>query len=82
MLRGKTVLVTGVGVGLVANACERAARGANVVMAARTSEPGRGGRELDPGESGSRARDRHTNDAEACAALVHVAKERFGGSTS
>lgn len=81
MLRGKTVLVTGVGVGLGRECVVSALReGAHVVLAARTqANLDAVVRELDPSGERIAARTTDINDAEACAALVHLATERFGG---
>lgn len=80
LLQGKTVIVTGVGGGLGRECAAAALReGANVVLAARTEETlAATAAELDP--SGERVAHRVTdiNDADACAALVDLAKERFG----
>lgn len=81
ILEGKTVLVTGVGTGLGREVAEVALRdGANLVIAARTqSTLTQTAKELDP--SGGRVAFAATdiNDAQACEALVAVARERFGG---
>ncbi len=81
ILRDKTVLITGVGVGLGRECVTSALReGANVVIAARTQANLDTLRaEFDP--SGQRMAVRATDitDPEACAALVQVARERFGG---
>jgi len=81
ILRDKTVIVTGVGVGLGRECVTRALReGANVVIAARTQanlDAVRG--ELDPSGARTAARATDITDPEACAALVELAKERFGG---
>src|SRR5690349_20933991 len=80
MLQGKTLIVTGVGAGLGRECVTSALReGANVVIAARTQETlETTASELDP--SGERIAWRATdiNDPEACAALVEVARDRFG----
>ena len=81
MLQGKTVIVTGVGVGLGRECVTSALReGANVVAAARTqANLDALAQELDP--TGERIATRATdiNDAAACAALVETATKRFGG---
>ena len=81
ILSGKTVIVTGVGVGLGRECVSAALReGANVVMAARTQANLDAARaELDPAGDRLTARATDINDAEACAALVDHARERFGG---
>ncbi|MGA2519542.1 MAG: SDR family oxidoreductase [Acidimicrobiales bacterium] len=80
LLDGKTVLVTGVGVGLGRECAAAALReGANVVMAARRKDELAGAAaELDP--SGARSAHLATDikDPDACAALVALADERFG----
>ena len=80
LLEGKTVIVTGVGAGLGRECAASALReGANVVMAARTQETlDEAAAELDP--SGTRVAPVPTDitDADACAALVATAQERFG----
>lgn len=80
LLQGKTVLVTGVGVGLGRECAAVAMReGANVVVAARRAEQlADAVAELDP--SGERCAFRPTDitDEIACAALVDAAVERFG----
>ena len=81
ILNGKTVVVTGVGVGLGRECVTAALReGANVVMAARTQanlDAARG--ELDATGERLAAHATDINDPEACAALVALACERFGG---
>lgn len=80
MLRGKTVLVTGVGVGLGRECAAAALReGANVVAAARRpDELAKVAAELDP--SGERVAHHPTDitDPESCEALVESARARFG----
>ena len=80
LLEGKTVIVTGVGAGLGRECAASALReGANVVMAARTQETlDAAAAELDP--SGARVAPVPTDitDADACAALVAAAQDRFG----
>jgi len=80
LLEGKTVIVTGVGAGLGRECVVSALReGANVVMAARTRETlEAAAAELD--QSGQRTLPVATDitDADACAALVASAQERFG----
>ena len=80
LLDGKTVLVTGVGVGL-GRECARSAlrEGANVVLGARRKDELAGAAaDLDPegGHSAHLATD--ITDPESCAALVALAQERFG----
>jgi NAD(P)-dependent dehydrogenase (short-subunit alcohol dehydrogenase family) len=81
ILNGKTVIVTGVGVGLGRECVAASLRqGANVVMAARTQANLDAARtELDASGERVAARATDINDAEACAALVGLARERFGG---
>jgi NAD(P)-dependent dehydrogenase (short-subunit alcohol dehydrogenase family) len=80
LLQGKTVIVTGVGGGLGRECVEGALReGANVVIAARTQETlDATASELDPGGERLAARAADINDPEACAAVVDLARERFG----
>jgi NAD(P)-dependent dehydrogenase (short-subunit alcohol dehydrogenase family) len=81
ILKDKTVIVTGVGVGLGRECATSALReGANVVLAARTQDKLDGlVAELDPSGKRVAARATDINDADACAALVALATERFGG---
>lgn len=81
ILEGKTVVVTGVGVGLGRECVAGALReGANVVMAARTpAKLDDLARELDPQGRRTAPCATDINDAAACAALVALAGERFGG---
>jgi NAD(P)-dependent dehydrogenase (short-subunit alcohol dehydrogenase family) len=81
ILRGKTVIVTGVGVGLGRECVTSALReGANVVMAARTrTNLDAIVAELDPAGERLAACAADITDAESCAALVQVAQDRFGG---
>ena len=81
ILSGKTVLVTGVGVGLGRECAAAALRhGANVVIAARTqSNLDAAASELDPTGQRLAAKATDINDPAACAALVALATERFGG---
>ena len=81
ILNGKTVIVTGVGVGLGRECVAAALReGANVVMAARTqANLDAASAELDPRGERVAARATDINEPEACAALVALARERFGG---
>lgn len=80
ILAGKTVLVTGVGGGLGRECAAAALRdGANVVVAARTADTlGAIAAELDP--TGTRVASQVTDitDADSCAALVELARDRFG----
>ncbi len=80
ILEGKTVLVTGVGGGLGRECAAAALRdGANVVVAARTADTlGTIAAELDP--TGTRVASQVTDitDADSCAALVELARDRFG----
>ncbi|MFG2194476.1 SDR family oxidoreductase [Streptomyces sp. NPDC048639] len=81
LLRGKTVIVSGVGAGLghqVAAACVR--DGANAVLGARTeANLAKSAAEADP--SGRRTAWRATDigDEQQCEALAALAVERFGG---
>ncbi len=81
ILSGKTVLVTGVGVGLGRECVAAALRhGANVVMAARTqANLDAAAAELDPDGTRIATKATDINDAGACEALVAHATERFGG---
>jgi NAD(P)-dependent dehydrogenase (short-subunit alcohol dehydrogenase family) len=81
ILHGKTLIVTGVGVGLGRECVASALReGANVVMAARTqANLDTALAELDPTGERLAARATDINDPDACAALVALATERFGG---
>ena len=80
ILEGKTVLVTGVGGGLGRECAASALRdGANVVVAARSADTlATIAAELDP--SGEKVAHHVTDitDADSCAGLVDLAKERFG----
>jgi NAD(P)-dependent dehydrogenase (short-subunit alcohol dehydrogenase family) len=80
LLAGKTVLVTGVGVGLGRECASSALRdGANVVLAARRGdELASVAAELDPGGARTAHRATDITDGDACAALVAMAQERFG----
>jgi NAD(P)-dependent dehydrogenase (short-subunit alcohol dehydrogenase family) len=81
ILDGKTVLVTGVGVGLGKECAVSALRdGANVVLAARRSdELAKTAAELDPGGKRTAHQATDITDADSCASLVQLAQERFGG---
>lgn len=81
ILSGKTVIVTGVGVGLGRECAAAALRqGANVVIAARTqSNLDAAASELDPSGTRLAAHATDINDPAACTALVALATERFGG---
>jgi NAD(P)-dependent dehydrogenase (short-subunit alcohol dehydrogenase family) len=81
ILQGKTVIVTGVGVGLGRECATRVLReGGNAVLAARTKAKLEDAAcDLDPSGARVAARVTDINDAEACAALVQLAKDRFGG---
>lgn len=80
MLRGKTILVTGVGAGLGSECAASVLRlGGNVVIAARSADKLTAlAAELDP--SGEHIAQQATDitDAEACDALVAAAVDRFG----
>jgi NAD(P)-dependent dehydrogenase (short-subunit alcohol dehydrogenase family) len=81
VLADKTVIVSGVGPGLGGEVARIAVRdGARVVIGARNAEKLAGiAKELDP--SGDRVASHafDITDADACAALVAFAEERFGG---
>jgi NAD(P)-dependent dehydrogenase (short-subunit alcohol dehydrogenase family) len=81
ILRDKSVIITGVGVGLGRECATRALReGANVVVAARTqANLDTVLAELDPSGTRMAARATDITDPEGCAALVQLATERFGG---
>ncbi|HLX87325.1 MAG TPA: SDR family NAD(P)-dependent oxidoreductase, partial [Acidimicrobiales bacterium] len=72
LLEGKTVLVTGVGVGLGRECAAAALRqGANVVLGARRKdELAAAAAELDPGGGRSAHLPTDITDAESCAAFV------------
>ncbi|WP_432096979.1 SDR family oxidoreductase [Streptomyces sp. bgisy100] len=80
MLRGRTVLVSGVGAGLghqVASAVLR--EGGNAVLGARTPEKlADAAARLDPGGGRTAWRATDIADEGACAALAELAVERFG----
>lgn len=80
ILDQKTVIVTGVGVGLGRECAAAALReGANVVLAARRpDELARAAAELDPDGARSAHRPTDITDPDSCAALVELARERFG----
>jgi NAD(P)-dependent dehydrogenase (short-subunit alcohol dehydrogenase family) len=80
LLDGKTVIITGVGAGLGRECVTRALdQGANVVVAARTQATLDDlCAELDPDGKRMAARATDITDADACAALVDLAVERFG----
>ena len=80
LLEGKTVIVTGVGAGLGRECAAAALReGAHVVLAARTQERlDAAAAELDPTGERVAALATDITDAEACAALVALARHRFG----
>jgi NAD(P)-dependent dehydrogenase (short-subunit alcohol dehydrogenase family) len=80
LLEGKTVIVTGVGSGLGRECASAALReGANVVVAARNADRlADTAGELDPTGGRIAARATDITDADACAALVELATERFG----
>jgi len=80
LLDGKTVLVTGVGVGLGRECAASALRdGANVVLGARRQEElAAAAAELDPGGERSAYLPTDITDPDACASLVQLAQERFG----
>jgi NAD(P)-dependent dehydrogenase (short-subunit alcohol dehydrogenase family) len=80
LLKGKTVLVTGVGVGLGKECATSALReGANVVLAARRKdELAAAAAELDPDGKRTAHQSTDITDPDSCAALVDLARERFG----
>src|ERR1700690_294256 len=80
LLDGKTVLVTGVGVGLGKECASSALRdGANVVLGARRpDELAATAAELDPDGQRTAHRSTDITDPDSCAALVELAQERFG----
>ena len=80
ILDGKTVLVTGVGVGLGRECAASALRdGANVVMGARRKdELAKAAAELDPGGAHTAHVATDITDADSCAAFVQLAQDRFG----
>src|SRR5580692_8942312 len=80
MLKGKTVVVTGVGGGLGRECAASALRdGANVVLAARTAETLEAtASELDPSGERVAAQATDITDPDSCAALVQMAQGRFG----
>lgn len=80
ILQGKTVIVTGVGGGLGRECVTAALReGANVVLAARTQQTIDDlATVVDPTGQRVLAVAADTNDADACAALVAAAVDRFG----
>jgi NAD(P)-dependent dehydrogenase (short-subunit alcohol dehydrogenase family) len=80
LLNGKTVLVTGVGVGLGKECATSALReGANVVLAARRKdELAAAAAELDPDGTRTVHQSTDITDPDSCAALVELAQERFG----
>lgn len=80
LLDGKTVLVTGVGVGLGRECAAASLRqGANVVLAARRpDELAAAAAELDPAGKHSAFLPTDITDPESCEALVGLARDRFG----
>jgi NAD(P)-dependent dehydrogenase (short-subunit alcohol dehydrogenase family) len=80
MLKGKTVVVTGVGGGLGRECAASALRdGANVVLAARTAETLEAtASELDPSGEHVATQVTDITDADSCASLVELARHRFG----
>lgn len=80
ILKGKTVLVTGVGGGLGRECAASALRdGANVVLAARTAETLEStASQLDPSGEHVATHVTDITDPESCAALVQLAQGRFG----
>jgi NAD(P)-dependent dehydrogenase (short-subunit alcohol dehydrogenase family) len=80
LLEGKTVLVTGVGVGL-GRECARSAlnEGANVVLAARRGdELAKAADELDPSGEHTLHQAADITDPDSCSSLVEASVERFG----
>lgn len=80
LLTGKTVLITGVGVGLGVETAKAAlAAGANVVIGARKADRiAATAAELDPSGNRVLAHAVDINDVESVTAFVAAAKERFG----
>jgi NAD(P)-dependent dehydrogenase (short-subunit alcohol dehydrogenase family) len=80
LLDGKTVLVTGVGVGLGRECATSALRdGANVVLGARRAdELAATAAELDPDGRRTAFRSTDITDPDSCASLVELAQQRFG----
>src|ERR1019366_9597136 len=80
LLDRKTVLVTGVGVGLGKECAISALRdGANVVLGARRKdELANVTAELDPGGKRTAHLATDITDSDSCASLVQLAQERFG----
>lgn len=80
LLRGKTVLVTGVGGGLGRECAVSARRdGANVVLAARTAETVQAiAAELDPSGEHVSTHVTDITDAASCESLVRHSLDRFG----
>jgi len=80
LLDNKTVVVTGVGVGLGRECAASVLReGANVVLAARRRDDlAQAAAALDPGGRRSAHQATDITDADACASLVQLALERFG----
>jgi NAD(P)-dependent dehydrogenase (short-subunit alcohol dehydrogenase family) len=81
MLRGKTVVISGVGPGLGGEVARLALRdGANVVLGARTeARLGEIAKELDPSGQRVLAHGLDISDSESCERLVQAAARRFGG---
>ncbi|MEU8822279.1 SDR family oxidoreductase [Streptomyces sp. NPDC048636] len=81
LLRGKTVVVSGVGPGLGHQVAAAALRdGANAVLGARTEERlSRAAAELDPDGAHTAWRATDIADEDQCEALAALAVERFGG---
>ncbi len=80
LLDGKTVLVTGVGVGLGRECAASAlSEGAHVVLGARRKdELAAAAAELDPGGERSAHLATDITDPDSCASMVQLAQERFG----
>ncbi|MER5973520.1 SDR family oxidoreductase [Streptomyces sp. NPDC002055] len=80
MLRGRTVLVSGVGAGLGHQVVSAVLReGGNAVLGARTPEKlADAAARLDPGGRRTAWRATDIADEDACAALAELALERFG----
>ncbi|MFD7696993.1 SDR family oxidoreductase [Streptomyces sp. NPDC059374] len=81
LLTGRTVVVSGVGVGLGHQVAAAVVRdGGNAVLGARTEERlARSAAGIDPAGERTAYRATDITDEEQCAALAALARERFGG---
>ncbi|WP_338897662.1 SDR family oxidoreductase [Streptomyces sp. TG1A-60] len=81
LLAGKTVIVSGVGVGLGQRVAAAVVRdGGNAVLGARTqANLAKAAAEVDPGGARTAYRATDITDEAQCAALAALARERFGG---